>query len=395
MSPWEWRDFQIIEEASNPAGTWWDDVQQFADYLRGSGIRPKETPLFAKIRSWLDRNGDGRLDERELDIALKDRLLSSLIGGLIVRHRSAWDVPDWKERFGAIDELIEKLGNHEDSVRYRAAEKERVRKLDWWSYVAGQSPGFPVDSDVYHFHPTALAGAFSSPDLITLEMLQAVHPRKDSSYYEDILPILNEYANAYLVNTPMRIAHFLSQVGHESGFVVKSEGGDYSALRMREVFGCKGGIRNYEKNRDECRIGRLREKLWTNESTYAHNAEALLSYVYASRMGNGDEASGDGYKYRGRGIIQLTGRDNYRRYTSIHNSKVPTDPRDFVADPDLIVSELTYGIESAFVYWEMVNANSISDRDDINAVSIAVNGGLIGIEGRQACLQSVKRMLGI
>ncbi len=92
---------------------------------------------------------------------------------------------------------------------------------------------------------------------------------------------------------------------------------------MRKTFGCKGGSRQYDKNTDDCKLGRLREKLWTQESKYAHNPKNLANYVYARKsLGNGNELSGDGYKYRGgRGIMQLTGKNNYQMFTNKHNIK--------------------------------------------------------------------------
>jgi predicted chitinase len=164
---------------------------------------------------------------------------------------------------------------------------------------------------------------------------------------------------------------------------------------MLEIFGCKGGSRNYQAAKDDCTKGRLREKLWADETKYAGNAKNLLGYVYALRLGNGDEASGDGYKYRGRGMMQLTGKTNYSKFTISHNQKNPSDPRDFVANPDLLVTDAKYGIESAFYFWDAARINPIADSDDVSRVTTAVNGGLNGLPDRKARLERVKKALGI
>ena len=170
---------------------------------------------------------------------------------------------------------------------------------------------------------------------------------------------------------------------------------------MRQVFGCKGGQAPYDRVRDECRLGpdgqplRLRPKLWTDSDFYANNAEHLLGYVYADRLGNGSEASGDGYRYRGRGLIQLTGKDNYAAFTAAHNVRDANDPRDFVLEPDLLLSELKYAIESAFHYWDARKVNALADADDLEAVTRAVNGGLNGVDDRGARLANIKKALGI
>ena len=148
---------------------------------------------------------------------------------------------------------------------------------------------------------------------------------------------------------------------------------------------------------------RLRPKLWSEANTYAQNAINLGSYVYANRNGNGDEVSQEGYKYRGRGIIQLTGKNNYREYSRIHNQKEPSDPRDFVAEPDLIVDNLKYGVESAFVWWDMNGINdlisrSYAARTESNIsqhdadISIKVNGGTIGLAERVSLFNDLRSM---
>jgi predicted chitinase len=232
---------------------------------------------------------------------------------------------------------------------------------------------------------------------VTVDLLQAAAPANSTAYHESIVDAMNAYARAYEVDTPLRIAHFLAQIGHESRFENIEENGRYSPKRMREVFGC-GGPSKYDKQADECKLGagaRQRPKLWTEEEKYARNAPNLLSYVYASRLENGDEASGDGYRYRGRGMMQLTFKSNYREFTAFHNRRNPDDPRDFVADPDLLVTQLKYGIESAFFFWDARNVNEEADQDDVEAVTIKINGGLNGLADRRQRLERIKQAMGI
>lgn len=230
---------------------------------------------------------------------------------------------------------------------------------------------------------------------ITTALLKAAEPTNPDAYYDSIADIMTQYAEVYAINTALRVAHFLSQIGHESKFKIVEENGNYNAKRMREVFGCRGGMDNYDKARDECTNGRLRDKLWTEESKYANNAKNLLAYVYAARLGNGDEASGDGYKYRGRGMIQLTGKDNYSDFTAAHNQKNPDDSCDFVANPDLLLSDRKYAIESAFYFWDARKINPLADLDNVVKVTEAVNGLRIGLPDREARLRRVKAALGI
>lgn len=242
---------------------------------------------------------------------------------------------------------------------------------------------------------------FTTDDLITAPMVRIAVPNIDNAYVNEILPYLNHYAHAYSINTNLRIAHFMAQIGHESGFRPTEEKVSYTAPRMRAVFGCAGNSNGYDTHTDDCRVGvhKIRPLLWTNESYYAGraNSEHLLNYVYANRNGNGSEASGDGYKYRGRGLIQLTGKSNYQSYTNIHNSNNSDDHQDFVVNPALLITNVKYAIESGFVYWTMRHINNActgSTDPIIDHISYLVNGGTIGLAERRTIFHNLMQYMG-
>ncbi len=244
---------------------------------------------------------------------------------------------------------------------------------------------------------SAPSGAHEKPTslvTITPALITAADSSNPPDYVRLLASAMSNLAEVYGINTPLRVAHFLSQIGHESKFKMKAESGNYKAKRMREVFGCKGGMRNYDATTDDCKLGRLRDKLWTEEAKYAGNDRNLLSYAYASRMGNGDEASSDGFKYRGRGMVQLTGKNNYSDFTKSHNLKLPADRQDFVANPDLL-TVLKYGVESSFFFWDVRKINAAADRDSIEEVTKLVNGGMNGLPDRKLRLARVRQALGI
>jgi predicted chitinase len=128
-----------------------------------------------------------------------------------------------------------------------------------------------------------------------------------------------------------------------------------------------------------CNFGQLRPELWANPERYAHNPENLAKLVYKNRYHNGSEESGDGYKYRGRGLIQTTFKANYEVFNEEHNRRFPNDRMGFVVNPDLLLSNLEYGVEFAFVYWT-VNSGviSVADTGDVAAVTQRINGGQNG-----------------
>ena len=166
-TPWHWPDAEVVDAASNDAGTWWEGTAQvFVDFLRG-GPRPMETPFFKRIRQLVDSNQDGQLSEEELDSALKDRVVARRLGGLIAYHSSEWHVPSWASKYGVISDIAMALGKKAmDNVK---AEKDCVMRLRWWDEVAS-TVGLPESAKVYHFHPIGLATALAKSGHPTVEI---------------------------------------------------------------------------------------------------------------------------------------------------------------------------------------------------------------------------------
>jgi putative chitinase len=161
--------------------------------------------------------------------------------------------------------------------------------------------------------------------------------------------------------TPERAAHFFAQTGHETGdFKVYNENLNYSAQGLQGIFG-----KYFPGNLEE---------------SYARQPEKIANRVYASRMGNGDEKSGDGWKFRGRGAIQLTGRDNYTQFSKHINKP------EILTNPDLVATD--YSFESALFFFDKNKLWSICDQGVNEAAILAltkrVNGGTHGLEDRKA-----------
>jgi len=160
------------------------------------------------------------------------------------------------------------------------------------------------------------------------------------------------------MDTPLELAHFLAQCAHESGnFKAVTENLNYSADGLKKIF-------------PKYFAGNLNE-------SYARKPEAIASRVYASRMGNGDEASKDGFKYRGRGYIQLTGKANYMEFDKFIDD-------DITNNPDLVATK--YPLLSAAWFFHKNKLNEIAAKGDTDAVvtmmTKRVNGGTIGLADR-------------
>ena len=177
---------------------------------------------------------------------------------------------------------------------------------------------------------------------------------------------LNQLMQEYQINTELRIAHFLAQVLHESGHMkIVQENLNYSEQALLRVF----------------------RKYFTPKQAkaYARKAKKIASRVYGGRMGNGDESTGDGWSYRGRGLIQLTGKSNYQKFSEWIGD-------DVVAEPDRVAKD--YTVHSAVYYWTSNNLNRYADQDDVKKITLDINGGLNGLADRNAILDRAKQVLG-
>jgi len=174
-----------------------------------------------------------------------------------------------------------------------------------------------------------------------------------------VIAMIPDTAAKFQINTPLRLAHFLAQCGHESGgFRLTQENLNYSAKGLNGIF----------------------KKYFPTEAAaaaYARNPQKIANKVYGNRMGNGDEASGDGYKFRGRGYIQLTGKDNYTAFGK-------SIGEDICANPDKVASQ--YALLSAAWFFSKNGLHKMADEGASDAVvtkiTKRVNGGTIGLADR-------------
>jgi putative chitinase len=178
---------------------------------------------------------------------------------------------------------------------------------------------------------------------------------------------LNKILPKYQIDNKNRVAGFLAQCGHESvDFTVLKENLNYGAKGLRGVF----------------------PKYFPDDATaakYERKPEMIANKVYGGRMGNGPESSGEGYKFRGRGAIQLTGKDNYTAFAKSIGKTI---------DETIAYLETLDGaIESACWFWKARGLNAVCDADDIVRMTKLINGGTIGLEDRKAHYEKAKKVL--
>jgi putative chitinase len=205
---------------------------------------------------------------------------------------------------------------------------------------------------------------------LTLEQLKQLLPKNPyvAHWHEALAQLLPDYE----INTPQRIAAFIAQCSHESGgFTALKENLNYKPATLRKLFG---------------------KYFPTDELAAAYCAmpdkqAAIANRIYANRMGNGDEHSGDGYKYCGRGLIQLTGKSNYQAFAdSLEIS--PEEASDYLAT-------FEGAAQSACWFWEANNLNQWADKGDIVTLTKRINGGTIGLEDRIKHYEHALHVLGV
>jgi len=182
-------------------------------------------------------------------------------------------------------------------------------------------------------------------------------------WYNALTMILPDYD----IDTIPRVAAFLAQTAHESGnYKFLKENLNYRSTSLRKVF----------------------PKYFPTDALankYAHNQSAIANRVYGNRMGNGPEESGDGFRYCGRGLIQLTGKTNYTKFAESIDTPVDEIP-DYL-------STFEGAVQSACWYWEENNLNRWADQGDILTLTKRINGGTIGLESRKTHYEHAKKVL--
>jgi putative chitinase len=190
--------------------------------------------------------------------------------------------------------------------------------------------------------------------LVTVNMLHCITTPELADRWVEAL---NETCEEFAIDTPFRIAGFLSNVAHESaGFKFVRENLNYSAASLMRVWPSR--FPNLEV-----------------AQRYAMQPERIANRAYADRMGNGDEASGDGAKFLGRGLIQLTGKNNYVAYSLACDNEALQHPE--------IVEQPKYAAESAGWFWNVNRLNTLADAQDIGGMCKRINGGYNGLDDRQ------------
>jgi predicted chitinase len=384
VSPWSWDGHDILFNCYTPrhllasfmraTGQLRDDLLEKHNAIADSA---DQGPIKTRLYDIIDRNRDGQITAAEINNALCLPAHAQSISQLIIHTESEWHHTDHKW-----DQLDELLGHSGSTPHLNwLAEKQRIKEHCWWGEVAGKL-GLPGDGKVYHLHPVGLIGQFTDNTfVISVDFLERVTGKRGKWFtgssgkrtfregfkanYPAIfeydkhafVSLLNEALDRYGIATPYQKAHFIAQSFHESaGFDTTVEydtGSQYDPGQHR------------------------------------------------SAIANGNTKLGDGPKYKGRGLMQLTWKRNYEAYSDYRGL-------DFIGSPELIATDMYNAIDVSCWFWRRNGAvsqkygangdvNILIDNEpgNVRLVTLAVNGGSNGLHERTALFNTICRSWGL
>ncbi|WP_240963545.1 glycoside hydrolase family 19 protein [Pseudomonas umsongensis] len=386
VSPWAWEGYDVIIDYSRPKhlmASFLSAIDSFSDAHR-ERYRPfaekdDKGPMKNRLYEIIDRNRDGKMTATELQAALELPAHAQSISQMILYKESEWF--QQPKIWDALDELL----GHSGSTPHLnwLAEKQRIAELGWWRDVA-EKVGLPSWGSAYHFHPVGLMGSFSGDRFkFSLETMKSIYPKLGEDRNGDLQKIadeLNANLDFFKLNTPLRRAHFFAQIKQETG----------EALSIDESFAYKSStlidLFSYFRNNPEearrygykIKTGKIKEN---GVSMGRADYEAIANGAYGGRteLGSRGISSGDGWRYRGRGLKQLTGLHNYtlfQRWHTKHSAQWPNDYADFVVNPDLLL-EVKYAVRSAASFWLNNELYKIADKGSalevVDSITTVVN----------------------
>jgi predicted chitinase len=384
VSPWSWDGYDVLYNYALP--------QLSLSYLFSvTGVLGEESKerLRARAEKWdkgrlqtrlyeiIDRDRNGKMTADELQAALRVPALAQSLAQLVILSES-----EWLYRQSKWDALDEVLGHTNSApILNWVAEKQRMKQLSWWGEVAGKV-GLSKEGMVFHFHPVRLFGGFLSDNYkITVSLVEKVTgktglwftgkggSRRFAKEFQENYPniygfdkhefidLLNEAFERHGIVTPYQQAHFVAQCFHESAH-----------FETTIEFATGGG---YDPG------------------------------VHASAIANGNTEVGDGQKYKGKGLIQLTWKNNYKAYSKFKNI-------DLVSNPNLIAENMYLAVDVSCWFWRKKGAvykkheakgdiNILIDKEPLNVslVTLAVNGGSNGLSERTDIFNALMKEWGL
>jgi predicted chitinase len=386
VNPWAWEGYGVIIDYSRPKhllASFLSAIGRLSEEererYRAIAEKDDKGPMKSRLYDIIGRHPDGTLTATDLKAALERPAHAQAISQMILYKESEWF--QQPKIWDALDELL----GHSGSTPHLnwLSEKQRIAQMGWWRDVA-EKVGLPSWGSAYHFHPIGLVGIFNSNRFkFSLKIMRSIYPDLPEDRHGDLQKIadeLNANIDFFKLDTPLRRMHFFAQIQQETGpnlSVVEEFGYGVDALM--------GLFRYFRNNPEEARrygykvqAGKIKEN---GQSMTRADHEAIANGAYGGRedLGNRGISTGDGWKYKGRGLKHLTGLDNYSLFQKWHSKysvQWPNDNADFVENPDMLV-EMKYAVRSAASFWLSKKLYEVADRGSalevVDSITAVVN----------------------
>jgi len=364
---WSWPGSDLIDEPTpKPAENYEKMV---------AGQYTASSPVLKALFAFFDTNKNGVLSTDELKAGWQNPYLATQqLTKLIILQDSEWGgfpMSGW-DPLDAKAEESSKESKSERPKQIWAATKECIKNFLFWDQVKGKN-GFPSGPRVWHMHPIGLAVNFASlrpKPRVTVALLEKIFPKGNQGVMQVMADDINSNIVKYKLDTPLRMSHFFAQIREEAGISLRLvESLNYRPTSWTDAKGevHKGLIQifSYFANHPD------EAYLYGNCNGHPANEDAIADRAYGGRadLKNGDVASRDGSKFKGRGVKQLTGRDNYTKFNDEYQSIFGEPSPDFITNPGLI-AEPIYGLRSGVFFWLK---NKLYNKADTGASDPTVN----------------------
>jgi predicted chitinase len=341
--------------------------------------------VFRKLFDLIDKgtqdNGDGILEVHEIEEATENPKIKDITNKYVVKHSSEWDKT--QNMVDVLQKIVDNIDNSEfenkdEYIEMLKKEKKRIENLSFFNECR-TIPDFPQSDMVYVINPIGLVNEFSNCK-ITMEQLKQIFKNATQIQLEGVCNEINKDCKKYELDTPLKRAHFFAQVYGETGSSMKpiNESWEYSPEALKSF------SKYYREHPLEAiEDGYLRDK---GKIIRSANQENIGKKHFGKLNGNRTEYPEDGYNFRGRGLIQLTGYEKYSKFKEEYNLYWEGMPPDTVNNPD-IINEFPYSIRSAIWFWAFYRKAYFEAKNEQDStlvkITALINGGSTGIDDRR------------
>ncbi|MBV7413181.1 hypothetical protein [Aeromonas sp. sif2433] len=358
--------------------------------IDGSGsdgyLDPDVPPtFFTELVNSFDIDESGDLNSEEIQAALQNSGNREQLNKLIVKHPSEWYEKSSASSYQWLNELMAKLGLP-DFDKLVDHEKQRIDKLEWMQ----SATKLRLDKEVWHIYPLSILQSNVHSLSLTYEQLHSIFPRASKTDLDIVLYEVNSNLERFKLNTRTRQRHFFSQIRGEVGVTMegRTESWEYSPAVLRSFSSY------YRSNPQESEIDGYKKDSKGNIIRRA-DQQAIGRKHFQKLNGNRSSNPSDGFNFRGRGLIQITGYEKYNGFKSEYSSYWPGDVPDAVEQPS-VINMMPTAIRSALWFWfkyKVYLCDKNNGFSDVPSVTKRVNGGSVGLDERKEAYKIIETIL--